>query len=545
MRRLVLLAEMAALLALIAAVVMFASPYDAPVAGYVPIKELWAIEDERRESDAPLVTALTCNGAPLAYDAQENTFYCTLGLEHGEEWPQLRLSVPGAQGVTVCFADDYEYDRCADAVREGYSYELMAYTDSEYAYFNLVFTGLPLLCIETEGEIGGKDAQTVASVSISNWSEETALCANALVNLRGDGSYYNEKKSYKLKFIRSRARQSSVLVDVPGMGGEKELLLLGMVSDPQMLRERLCWDMAALAPEQQGAFSARRTQYVEVFINGGYSGVYLMMEPYDVGEEISRAGAQAPMTDSLYRSFVSSMSKDRPYLSVDGCGSFELFHAPNEGGEFAALQPYLDLMGMDDGEFIRAAEEYLDLDSLLRYELLVQAMGLADNAGNNMYVWAHREGGKIRYRFELWDMDLSWDFDPGQEYDHWFVLAVHDRAINLDVGGARGRLRALWRQMRADGFTAETVAQYVESYAHELLDSGAYARNAARWSVENAELSTEGLVWCARGRFEMLDLLTEALCAQSGPMAFLDGAREGNGYAVATGEMLARLRQQE
>lgn len=43
----------------------------------------------------------------------------------------------------------------------------------------------------------------------------------------------------------------------------------------------------------------------------------------------------------------------------------------------------------------------------------------------------------------------------------------------------------------------------------------------------------------------MLDLLTEALCAQSGPMAFLNGEQEGNGYAVATGDVLARLRQRQ
>ena len=67
----------------------------------------------------------------LGYDAGSDTFYCTLGMENGENWPELALSVQDAPGVTVCWIDDYAYDFCADAIREGYRYELLAYTDTE------------------------------------------------------------------------------------------------------------------------------------------------------------------------------------------------------------------------------------------------------------------------------------------------------------------------------------------------------------------------------------------------------------------------------
>ena len=38
------------------------------------------------------MTRLFCNGAEAAYDAESNTFYCTLGLENGEEWPKIKLT---------------------------------------------------------------------------------------------------------------------------------------------------------------------------------------------------------------------------------------------------------------------------------------------------------------------------------------------------------------------------------------------------------------------------------------------------------------------
>lgn len=523
-----------ALCALTAAVIAVGSPY-APVVGpYREIEELWAIEDERQESEAPLVTALENNGVPLAYDREANTFYCTLGLSNGEAWPDIHLTAPGAApGTVICFADDYSYDGCGEAIREGYAYQLMAYTASEYAYFDLVFTGLPQIMLTSDAPIGTQDVHACVVMSQCG---QPAMRTSALAHLRGDGSLHHDKKSYKLKFVRSAGRTGSVVLSVPGLGETGELILLAMAFDETLMRDRLSWDMAALAPTQKDAFAAKKTQYAEVFVDGAYEGVYLVMTPYDIGEEMRRVSAEAPFTDSLYRTFVAKMSKERPFLEVEG-GSYELFHSPDGAEPFGALEPYLALTEMEDDAFARAAEECINLDSALRYALLVQAMALTDNSSNNMYIWARRENGRARYRFELWDMDLSWDFDPGPECDYWFTLPVHDRVINLDVGGARKRLARMWAQMREDGFTAETVEALTAKYLHELVDSGAHRRNVVRWNLTNAEADSFAIVNCAQMRFELLDQLTCALCETDGPVPFLEGGQE-NGYAVSAGDWL-------
>ena len=148
--RLRLLLGMAALLGAAAAAVLLASPYAPVVEPCRDIEDIWAIEDAREESDTPLVTALDNNGQALGYDAASNTFYCTLGLGHEEDWPQLHLTAPGANGVSLCFVDDYTYDWCADAIRDGWAYQILAYTDDAYSYASLVFTGLPIISLETQ-----------------------------------------------------------------------------------------------------------------------------------------------------------------------------------------------------------------------------------------------------------------------------------------------------------------------------------------------------------------------------------------------------------
>ena len=92
MKRLKLLLAMAALACAIGLTVKYGLAYRPVVEPVREIEAIWAIEDEREESEEPLVTRLFCNGAEAAYDAESNTFYCTLGLENGEEWPEIELT---------------------------------------------------------------------------------------------------------------------------------------------------------------------------------------------------------------------------------------------------------------------------------------------------------------------------------------------------------------------------------------------------------------------------------------------------------------------
>lgn len=126
-----------------------------------PIMELedaWEIEDTREESwETPLVVGMRSGDNELGFDRASNTFYCTLGMDGGDDWPELALFAKPEQGIEnlrVAWVDDYSYDYRSDAIREGYRYELMAYTDTQYAYFGVVFTGLPTVTLHVSGGSG-------------------------------------------------------------------------------------------------------------------------------------------------------------------------------------------------------------------------------------------------------------------------------------------------------------------------------------------------------------------------------------------------------
>lgn len=527
-----ILLAMALLTAMMAGVVYLASPY-APVVLPAPenIEELWAIEDTREESETPLVTALENFGVPLAYDAQANRFYCTLGMDNGESWPELHLIAPQAEGVTLVFSDDYSYDWCSDAIRDGYAYQVMAYNDTHFSYFEIVFTGLPQVQIMTDGQEFTTEDSPIR-VLVSAYGEET-LDSTARIHLRGASTLLFEKQSYKVEFTREKdGKAKKIEREVPGFGAANDVALLPCWHDDIKMRDKLSWDLWAQLAEDDEPFGARKTEYVEVFKDNEYFGLYVMIEPVDVKEELLLAGDDHLMTDSVYRTAALNFSRDREYYKHPhrGNAGYELYYAPAEldsfEERFAGLEPYIELTKIqDDAEFARRAQEIIDVHSMLRHVLLMQGGAIADNFFNNMYIWAHpQKDGGMTYRFSLWDLDMSWGFEKdeiGEEYERWLYFPVADRMLNLDVGGIRQMAYDMWHQMRQTIFSEEQLAERIAQYTVQIGESGALMRDAERWGTEMYYPDGYDLVNFAGIRWPLIDEVMELLVTTDGPVDFL------------------------
>ena len=515
--RLRLLLGMAALLGAAAAAVLLASPYAPVVEPCRDIEDIWAIEDAREESDTPLVTALDNNGQALGYDAASNTFYCTLGLGHEEDWPQLHLTAPGANGVSLCFVDDYTYDWCADAIRDGWAYQILAYTDDAYSYASLVFTGLPIISLETQEALRPhEDIPVRVSVSAAG---EAGLTACGRAHERGDTSLrMRPKHGIKVEFTRHADGTRKTEQEMPLLGRTDEFILIACSMDYLLIRDKLSWDLWNGISSEDEAFGPRETAYCEVFAGDAYLGVYVMMKPYDYAQELARLGADAPAADSLYRLAGRSVHEyDKPLIQDHRGMYYEQHYAPSGETGHAALLPYLALYAEeDDAVFNEKALELLDIDSVIRYALFVQACGMTDNEHNNLYIVAHRTEDGYRYLFAPWDLDVSWGRDDDENAEVWYDFPIFDRLVELDCGGVvRDRLAAIWKQMRENGFSGENVGSLLDGYNAALNDSGAFYRDAERWNRPNAYSENYNIYSYAAARFEMMDRRIEEMTSEA------------------------------
>ena len=479
-----ILAVLACLALLSFAAFRFSEPVAKTVAPLPEIETIWDIEDTYLLSGTPLLSTLSRGGVPLPRDAS-GTFYCPLGLGRGEEWPELVFSLP--QGVNACFADDYLWDACHDAIAQGTRYRILVWTDEAYCYQDIIFTGLPLVslsCGRKPEEILGEDVPAELLFSAPDGS----LSSHARIHRRGGASFSmgGDKKGYRVELTRGADGSKKVRQNLPVLGETDTFVLLPIAEDETKMRERLGWELWNSLCEENEPFGRRAISYCELFMDGDYRGVYLVLGPYQAAEELARAGAAE---GAVYRTSVNQFLRGRTAVQhpiITG-GSYRLYYGP-ENDPADGIAPYVQLvMDEDDDTFRMHFAQRADLDSLLRFDLLVQACALADNVFNNLFIWMTREDSRLSIRVAPWDMDMSFGLRPeeiGQSYEYWLYYPIVDRALYLDCENARARISELWAQYRSGVFSDESVPALSERFAEELNDSGAMARDAERWQTE-------------------------------------------------------------
>ena len=518
MKRLQLLLAMLLLALCAGAVVVWASPYAPVVQPVRDIEEIWAIEDERRESETPLVTRLENNGVALGYDWYENTFYCTLGLDGEDEWPQIHLTAPDAKGIELCFVDDYTYDWKTDAIREGYAYQIIAYNDEVFSYAQVVFTGLPIVCMTTAEDIPAH-VDVGGEVTVS-YDGERALRSNMRAHKRGATTLRDkEKNGYKVEFTRGADGSRKMKQQLEGIGYTDEFIMLSCVADYEMMRDRLSWDLYNRMAGRDETMGARNMYYCELFVNDRYQGVYLLFEPFNYEAELRKTSDKAVETDSIYRlvRLVEGEMRERPVHIDEETGyAYELYYTRRQQDVFAPLEAYLEVFNAQSDEaFSEGIMNRMDMESVLRYYLLVQAGGMTDSIRNNLYIWGHETGAGTLIRLAPWDLDVSWGRDDDYNDRVWYPIDFFDRMLEIDCGGVmRRETLRVWKELRENVINAQTVEELINRYTYELGESGAFFRDAQRWGKSVSFPDGYNIFAYAQSRFEMMDRRLEEIAGE-------------------------------
>ena len=92
------------------------------------------------------------------------------------------------------------------------------------------------------------------------------------ISARGNETFLYEKKSYQIRTHNS--------VDIMGMGKSDTWILLCNVCDPAYIRNKLTYEMAL----QAGMYASPKSEYIDVYFNGKYGGMYQLCEKVEIGE---------------------------------------------------------------------------------------------------------------------------------------------------------------------------------------------------------------------------------------------------------------------
>jgi hypothetical protein len=462
-----------------------------------------------------ILTELCFQEEALPCDRESGTFYLPVDMDT-EEWEEGHFT-SGDSSVTVYLLDNPLSDDKAQAIREGKVYRVLAVKGSVYREYSLVFTGLPVLSIETDEEIRYDEVYGNMKLYQAGTKQDWVLDSFMSGHIRGGSSRLNPKKSYKISLYKHNQTGAGELrknkVSLLGMREDDDWILYAIYSEDTKVRDKLSIDIwnnsGALANDSQGYYGYHM-EYIELFQNGVYCGLYGLMERVDYKQLALTQAGEAQQPDYLYK------QKDPEVYELKGDYSSE------DEENFEVLNAYLECLNAEDEVFAEKIGDIIDVDSALEVWIYLQAVMGMDNTARNIFYPVVYEDGQYRMYFLPWDMDYSWgnvhDFDAlnrSRFSEEILTMRISwklgDRLIRLDVDGAREKVARRWKELRSSVYSDSYLQEQIDAAVHQVIDSGAFYRDERTWVDSQHSEDYEGLKTLACERMDFLDEYMEDL----------------------------------
>lgn len=362
---------------------------------------------------------------------------------------------------------------------------------------------------------------------------------------RGNSSWFKDKKPYSLTL--------SGEADLLGMGRAKEWILLANAMDASHLRNKAAYDFAARA----GMAYAPECQWVDLYLNGEYAGVYLLSERNEIHPQrldLPEAGSFLVSRESGWR----LISQNYPRVITDSGAALRI-HASGltEADLYEVWQPAENAILAEDGRDPQSGstwQELIDLDSWAKDYLMGEIFGNVDAGTISAYFY--RDGkdpsGKI-YAGPVWDYDLSmgscgtWQTETVQAFfaDKAHIWSLEDTTWFYNLNRKtefRNRVRELYKEVYRP-LMQELLETGLEEYAVQVAQGATLDQR--RWGTGSAWEETERIHRYLTERLAFLDSVWLENTQYCKVLVLLDENSGSICHAVIPGERVPSLPEYE
>jgi len=264
--------------------------------------------------------------------------------------------------------------------------------------------GLPVMHMDTESGgmdyiHGRKGNAEAGSLRLYTAQGQLTYSGKAKsISGRGNSTWQYEKKPYNLKLEQA--------ADLLQMGTAEKWVLLANAADPSHFRNKMVYD---LAETLNLAFSPQ-CQWVELYLNGEYAGVYLLSERNEVHpQRVDIAESGSFLVSSEIESRL--LEENYPYITTSSGQTLRIHYASEDAATAQIWQSVENAILAEDGRDPvtgKSWTELIDLDSWVKKYLLEEVFGSTDACYISQFYY--RDGGdpsgKV-YAGPVWDFDNS------------------------------------------------------------------------------------------------------------------------------------------
>ncbi len=247
--------------------------------------------------------------------------------------------------------------------------------------------------------------------------------SNVEMKGRGNSSWNNfDKKGYQIKFDK----KTSVL----GMDPAKKWCLIGNPNDGSMMRNKLAYTLAA-----NGSFAYTvQGEFVDLWVNGSYCGVYLVTEKVEIGSTRldlkDPKGVLVELDNAFYRSeeiyFTSSVTGmhyvQKEAVDEDTTAGIDSFRVAMESVERL----------LQNGAGWSEITALIDAQSFADFYLVNEMLMNAETLCTSFYLYKDGDGDVI-HAGPVWDFDTSMDANGTQPFQYAIATKGAPFSMESDI----------------------------------------------------------------------------------------------------------------
>lgn len=365
---------------------------------------------------------------------------------------------------------------------------------------------IPVVRVTTEGPVLDKETWVAGTIEIDGKGYFPSLEQMAVeVKGRGNTTWGWEKKPYALKLDSKQ--------EVLGMPKHKRWCLIANYMDRTNLRNRVAYHIGA---NSHLAWTTRN-EYVELYFNGSYDGLYLLTEQIKVDEnrvnvtemETTDIDGEA-VTGGYLLEFDTNYDEGQRFRSATTDIPVNIKYPDPEDltpEQFAYIRDYVNRVdevvaaqSRNTGDNDAAPFEYLDMESLADFWICFEVTANHEMLHPKSIYFYKDRGGKL-FAGPIWDFDYEtlvshtatqWvnygmtypsSIYPWHERNWWNMLLLHNATF-------RNAVKSRWQEWYP---FLQSVPEFIERERAAIAQ--AEVRNRERWPSINDTGYPNGDEW--------------------------------------------------
>ncbi len=352
--------------------------------------------------------------------------------------------------------------------------------------YSLFFTTLPLLKIQSQENI---EDEPKIPAEFSYADEDQIIISTIGIEKRGAISQSYPKKTYDIEFWEDETGEVKVDVQIGDMRNDDDWILDGLYNEPLRIRAHSATELWQEMHEPHyiglhpNAKAGTKSQYVELFLNGRYSGIYLISEQVD-RKLLEILPFEEEIEGELYKgddfggntTFEALPDFDNNSIVW---GDYEKKY-PDDTTNWQNLYDFTDfVMNSSETEFEDIWNRFSE-DNYIDYFIFLNTIRAGDNIGKNIYT--ARYSSETPYFYVPWDLDgcfgTKWDGTNWNITDDILGNNFHERVINSNVNDYWNTVRARWYELRPGILHPDSLIARLDESFQLLKANNVYTRES-------------------------------------------------------------------